>query len=97
MGPSVWKSNMLVRSITIPFGICLYVKDKDFNEFSVPFLKVTEPASGLISLFKAPADIKGIVLFDSYYLCLAVINACRKKRFYFISTLKNNRNFMKRG
>ena len=38
-----------------------------------------------------------IVLFDSYYLCKTVIKACNKKRFFFASTLKSNRNLFRRG
>jgi hypothetical protein len=101
-GRAIWghqyvKATLLVRGITIPFGIRLYVKDKDCDELSVPFVKVTELAAGLISSFKAPAGIKVTVLFDSYYLCPAVIKACRERGFHFISTLKSNRNLKKRG
>jgi len=101
-GRAIWahqyvKATLLVRGITIPFAIRLYVKDKDCGELSVPFLKVTELASDMISSFKAPAGSMVTVLFDSYYLCPAVINACRKKGFHFISTLKSNRNLKKRG
>ncbi len=101
-GRSIWghqyvKATLLVRGITIPFAIRLYVKDKDCDELSVPFLKVTELAADMISSFKAPAESMVTVLFDSYYLCPTVINACRKKGFHFISTLKSNRNLKKRG
>lgn len=101
-GKAIWghqyvKATLLVRNITIPFGICLYVKDKDSDKLSVPFFKVTELAAGLISSFKAPAGSRVTVLFDSYYLCPVVIKACREKGFHFISTLKSNRNLKKRG
>lgn len=101
-GRAVWghqyvKATLLVRGITIPFAIRLYVKDKNCDELSVPFYKVTELAADMISSFNAPAGSSVTVLFDSYYLCPAVINACRKKGFHFISTLKSNRNLKKRG
>ena len=37
------------------------------------------------------------MLFDSYHLCPVVVKACRKKRFRFVSVLKNNRNLFKNG
>ena len=68
-GRAIWghqyvKATLLVRGITIPFAIRLYVKDKDCDELSVPFLKVTELAADMISSFKAPAGSSVTVLFD---------------------------------
>ena len=41
--------------------------------------------------------MKVVVLFDAYYLCQAVVQACRDQRFCFVSTLKSNRNLFKQG
>ena len=38
-----------------------------------------------------------IVLFDSYYLCPAVIRACEAKGFPFVGVAKKNRNFFPDG
>jgi hypothetical protein len=38
-----------------------------------------------------------MVLFDTYYLGLTVVQACREQRFHFASTLKSNRNLFKQG
>ena len=61
------------------------------------FKKLTRLAAELIQSFQAPAGVKVIVLFDSYFLCPAVVTACRAKRFTFVSTLKSNRNLFKNG
>lgn len=82
---------------TIPFGVRLYVKEEDAEELKVPFRKTTALAADLIRSFDAPVGVKVVVLFDSYYLCHAVVKACINKRFFYVSTLKKNRNLFKDG
>ena len=91
------KATIFACGITIPFGIRLYVKDKDCKKIGIPFRKVTELAAELIESFEAPRGVTVLVLFDSYYLCPTVTNACRRKGFHFISTLKSNRNLKSKG
>jgi len=91
------KATLRVRNITIPFGIRLYVKDKDCKELNIEFKKLTELAAELIQSFTSPEGIPVIVLFDTFYLCPTVVKACRKKGFPFVSVLKSNRNIKKRG
>ena len=85
------------RGFTIPFGIRLYVKHKDCAGLHREFKKLTQLAAELIQSFQAPAGVRVMVLFDSYYLCPAVVRACRAKGFSFVSTLKSNRNLFKNG
>jgi SRSO17 transposase len=101
-GKSIWghqylKATICAHGMTIPFGIRLYVKDKDCKQLEMPFRKITELAAELIKSFEALKGIQVIVLFDSYYLCPVVTQACREKGFHFISTLKSNRNLKKQG
>ena len=91
------KATLRVRDITIPFGIRLYVKDKDSEELNIEFKKLTELAAELIQSFTAPEGIPVIVLFDTFYLCPTVVKACREKGFHFVSVLKSNRNIKERG
>jgi len=96
-GKSLWghqyiKAMISIRGYTIPFGIRLYVKKEDCHRLQVPFTKVTQLAAELIRAFQPPEGLNVIVLFDTYYLCPCVVNACRAKRFHFVSTLKANRN-----
>lgn len=85
------------RGFTIPFGIRLYVKQQDCAELKMGFKKLTQLAAELIESLQVPAGVKVRVLFDSYYLCPAVVTACRTKGFTFVSTLKSNRNLFKNG
>jgi SRSO17 transposase len=81
----------------IPWGLRLYVKPQDAKALNLPFQKTTELAAHLIREFKAPGGVKVIVLFDAYYLCHTVVQACRAQGFRFASTLKGNRNLFKPG
>jgi hypothetical protein len=63
----------------------------------IPFRKTTELTAHLIREFKAPTSVKVVVLFDAYYLCHPVVNACREQGFHFASTLKSNHSLFKLG
>ena len=85
------------RGYTIPFGIRLYLKKEHCKALKQPFKKITQMAAELIEQFEAPKGVHVRVLFDSYYLCPTVVNACRQQGFHFVSTLKSNRNLYKKG
>jgi hypothetical protein len=89
--------DLVCRNQVIPWGIRLYVKPEQAKTLGLPFRKTTELAAQLIREFKAPAGVKVVVLFDAYYLCRTVVQACREKHFHFASTLKGNRSLFKQG
>jgi SRSO17 transposase len=88
---------LVFRDHVIPWGIRLYMKAEHARALAVSFRKTTELAAQLIQEFKAPTGIKVIVLFDAYYLCPRVVQACRGQHFHFASTLKSNRSLFKSG
>lgn len=88
---------LLFRQHVIPWGIRLYVKKEACVSVGVSFRKTTELAAQLIREFNAPAGVKVVVLFDAYYLCRTVVQACRAQRFHCASTLKSNRNLWTPG
>jgi SRSO17 transposase len=85
------------RGHVIPLGIRLYVKKEHGPALGLPFRKTTELAAQLIQEFQAPTGMKVMVLFDAYYLCHTVVQACRNKGFHFASTLKSNRCLYRQG
>lgn len=97
LGHQYVKATLKFRGYVIPFAIRLYVKDKDCPSLGLEFKKTTQLAAQIISEFEVPEGVKVRVLFDSYYLCPTVVKACRRKGFYFVSTLKSNRNLFKNG
>ncbi len=85
------------RGYTIPWGIRLYVKAEACRALGLSFQKLTGLAAGLIRELQPPEGIAVRVLFDSYFLCPTVVQACREKGFHFVSTLKGNRNLFRGG
>jgi DDE superfamily endonuclease len=88
---------LVCRDQVIPWGIRLYAKPQHAKALGRPFRKTTELAAHLIREFKAPAGVQVMVLFDAYYLCHTVVQACRAQGFRFASTLKGNRSLFKPG
>ena len=88
---------LLFRHYVIPWGIRLYVKQAHCAALELPFRKTTEVAAQLIRAFTPPDGVDVMVLFDAYYLCHTVVQACREQRFHFASTLKSNRSLFKQG
>jgi SRSO17 transposase len=88
---------LVCRTHVIPWGIRLYMKPEHAKSLGLPFRKTTELAAQLIREFTAPAGVKVVVLFDAYYLCHTVVQACRAQHFHFASTLKSNRSLFKPG
>jgi hypothetical protein len=54
-------------------------------------------AADVIAEWHLPGEGKPLVLFDSYYLCHAVVQACQGRGWSFISVAKKNRNFSPHG
>jgi DDE superfamily endonuclease len=88
---------LVFRDHVIPWGIRLSVKQELCAALQLPFRKTTELAAQLIRECNAPAGVKVLVLFDAYYLCHAVVHACREQGFHFASTLKSNRSLFTHG
>ena len=96
-GHNYIQATLSFRGFSIPWGVRLYVKKEQSNKLSVPFKKITELAAELINSFNPPEKLNVLVLFDSFYLCTKVVRACKNKNFYFVSTLKSNRNLYVHG
>lgn len=57
------------------------------------YRKLTAMAAAMIGDFAAPAGLKVRVLFDAFYLCPTVCQACRDQGFSFFSVAQKNRCF----
>lgn len=91
MGHTIVKACLFYRGITIPLGSWLYVKKEHAKELGVPFKKLTELAGEIILDAEIPDKFDVTVLFDAFYLCPTVVNACRKRRWRYIGVSKSNR------
>jgi SRSO17 transposase len=96
---------LVYRGVVIPYAVRLWA-NKAYckgpqklspGEEPVKFRKLTELAGDMVGELSLPSPGKVVVLFDSYYLCPAVIRACAARGFRYAGVVKKNRNFFPDG
>jgi hypothetical protein len=92
-GHTMLKVCLWYRGVTIPWGTWLYLKHDDARKLGMPFAKLTELAALAIGEAQLPSWLEVTVLFDCYYLCPVVVNACARHGWHYIGAGKGNRNF----
>jgi hypothetical protein len=92
-GHTIIKICLYYRGVAIPWGSWLYVKKEHAAGLEIPFCKLTELAAEAIRNASLPSRFKVTVLFDAFYLCPQVVNACKERKWPFISVGKANRWF----
>jgi len=92
-GHTIVKVALYYRGVTIPWGSWLYVKKEHAAGLKIPFCKLTEIAAETIRCACLPAAFEVTVLFDAFYLCPNVVNACKERKWHYISVGKSNRWF----
>ena len=92
-GHTIVKVCLYYRGVTIPWGSWLYVKKEHAAKLNIPFQKLTGLAAEAIREASLPGQFKVTVLFDAFYLCPAVINACQTRKWHYIGVGKANRWF----
>jgi hypothetical protein len=85
------------RGVIIPWGTWVYLKKEDAKKEKLPFRKLTQLAAEAIRQAMLPRDLKVTVLFDCYYLCPTVVEACRSRGWHYIGVGKLNRRFRVQG
>jgi SRSO17 transposase len=96
---------LIYRGVVIPYAVRLWACEEFCagsqkvarGDRPLKFRKLTELAADCILEVALPGSGKGIVLFDSYYLCPKVIDACGTRNFRYVSVAKKNRNFFPDG
>lgn len=104
-GHTILGAALVFRGVVIPFRMSLWAP-KEFCEASqneadpadrIAFRKLTKLAADALDAVALPKGVKGIALFDSYYLCPTVTSACDRQGFRWISVSKKNRKFAPDG
>ena len=104
-GHTMLGAALVFRGVVIPFRVSLWAP-KPFCQASqnqanpadrIPFRKLTELAAEAIDAVGLPEGVKGIVLFDAYYLCPTVTRACQRNGFRYVGVAKKNRKFFPDG
>jgi SRSO17 transposase len=98
MGHTVLVGAISFRGVILPWRVRLYAKKEYCRKVkggapALDFQTLPDLVRQMINEFKAPLGVKVIVLFDSFYLCDKVVQACNRKGYTFISVAKTNRNF----
>ena len=92
-GHTIVKVCLYYRGVTIPWGSWLYIKKEHAGKLGIPFCKLTELAAEAVREAILPERFTVTVLFDAFYLCPAVVHACQKRKWHYISVGKSNRWF----
>jgi len=92
-GHTMVKACLYYRGVTIPWATALCLRKEDAKKEEEVFLTQTALAAYVIHNADLPRDLKVTVLFDSYYLCDVVVDACGARGWHYIGVGKSNRNF----
>ncbi len=92
-GHTILKACLHYRGVTIPWGSWLWLKPHDARKQDMPFVKLTQLAALAVHNADLPRTLKVVVLFDCYYLCPVVVDACQCRGWHYIGVGKSNRNF----
>jgi SRSO17 transposase len=90
-GHTILKACLYYRGVTIPLDSLLYVKKEHVKELKISFNKLTELAGQIVRKADIPEQFDVTVLFDAFYLCPAVVNACKERKWTYIGISKSNR------
>jgi DDE superfamily endonuclease len=104
-GHTILAGCFLYRGVLIPCAVRLWANEAFCTESQkerhekdrLSFVTLTNLAGQIIKEAPLPKDSKVIALFDSYYLCPAVVSACQARLWDFVSVAKKNRNFYPGG
>jgi SRSO17 transposase len=91
-GHTMVKACLYYRGVTIPWATALCLRPEDAQKEDEVFLTQTALAASIIHNADLPEDLKVTVLFDSYYLCDVVADACGARGWHYIGVGKGNRN-----
>lgn len=89
-GHVVLTAAVCFRGVVLPWRVELW---KPRGHAGPRYRKLTDMAAGMIKAFAAPQGVKVRVLFDAFYLCPKVAQACESKGFKFFSVAQRSRNF----
>lgn len=105
-GHTILGAALAYRGVVIPCAVRLWASQSRCAEgleaapgVPLKFRKLTHLAADLVGELRPhlPDAKKVLVLFDSYYLCPAVTQACEQARFGYLGVAKKNRNFAPDG
>ena len=96
-GHTMVKACLYYRGVTIPWSSALCLRKDHARNEGQPFLSQTQLAAAVIRNADLPKGLDVTVLFDAYYLCETVVDACVARGWHYLGVGKGNRNFFADG
>jgi hypothetical protein len=104
-GHTILGAAWVYRGVVVPCAMKLWAsRDSCRKSQSEPdpidrldFRTLTGMAADVILGLHVPEGVRPIVLFDSYYLCHEVAQACERRGWKYVGVAKKNRNFFPDG
>jgi len=101
-GHTILGCALVYRGVVIPYAVrlwapktfCAKTQQKSYEGEPIEYRKLTEMVGEIIADFPLS---KVTVLFDAYYLCPTVTQACEAKHYHYVGVAKKNRNFFPDG
>lgn len=104
-GHTILGAAWVYRGVVLPCAVKLWAsRDSCRKSRSEPdpidrldFRTLTGVAADVVADLEVPQGVRPIVLFDSYYLCHEVAQACEQRGWKYVGVAKKNRNFFPDG
>jgi DDE superfamily endonuclease len=104
-GHTILGAAWVFRGVVLPCAVKLWAsRDSCRKSGSEPdpidrldFRTLTGMAADVVADLPVPQGVRPIVLFDSYYLCHEVAQACDQRGWKYVGVAKKNRNFFPDG
>lgn len=104
-GHTILGAALVYRGVVLPCAVKLWASRESCRQSKaepdpidrLEFRTLTAMAAEVITELSLPQDASPIVLFDSYYLCHEVAQACEARGWKYVGVAKKNRNFFPDG
>ena len=104
-GHTILGAALVYRNVVLPCAVRLWASRESCRQSQsepdpidrLEFRTLTGMAADIITGLHLPEDARPIVLFDSYYLCQEVAQACTQRSWKYVGVAKKNRNFYPDG
>jgi hypothetical protein len=104
-GHTILGAALIFRGVILPCAVKLWASRESCRQSRsepdpidrIDFRTLTGMAADVITSLQLPQDARPIVMFDSYYLCREVAQACQQRGWKYVGVAKKNRNFFPDG
>jgi SRSO17 transposase len=104
-GHTILGAALVYRGVVLPCAVKLWASRESCRKSKsepdpidrLEFRTLTRIAADVVAALQLPDGARPIVLFDSYYLCHEVAQACEQRGWKYVGVAKKNRNFFPDG